>query len=105
MKYRLNKAETVPVTINYLPVTKTIRGRAIVTWDNYIRLAPDKVYESDDTAMIDYLRNHKTKARYTSQLESVLKANNVPYEVEMCKSCGGKIKKISYNTVEVYDAE
>lgn len=105
MKYRLNKAEAVPVQLNFVPVTKTVNGKAIVTYRNYLRLVPGKEYESDDTAMLEWLKAYKRKEKYSPQLESALKANDVPYEVEMCRSCGGKVKKITYHMVEVYDAE
>lgn len=105
MKYRLNKAESVPVQLNFVPVTKTVNGKAIVTYRNYLRLAPGKEYESDDTAMLEWLRAYKRKERYSAQLENALKANNVPYEIELCRSCGGKVRKIIYHVVEVNDAE
>lgn len=104
-KYRLNKAEDVQVTINNVAKTKTINGKAIVTYANYIRLAPNKVYETDDEAMLNFFRNYKRKVRYTSHLERVLKENGVPYSIEYCRTCGGKVKKISYAVVEVMDNE
>lgn len=103
MKYRLNKAETNTATINNVAVTKVINGKSIVTYSNYIRLAPNKVYESDDEAMLEFFRNYKRLVRYNASIEKALKDNGVPYEIEYCKSCGGRIKKISYQLVEVYD--
>lgn len=102
-KYKLNKAENVQVTINNVAVTKVIGGRSVVTYSNYIRLVPDKVYETDDEAMLNFFRNYKRKVRYNSHLEEVLKANGVPYEIERCRSCGGVVKKISYRVVEVME--
>lgn len=104
-EYRLNKAEKVPVTINNLPKTKVINGREVVTYSNYIRLAPNKVYKTDDDAMLTFFRNYQRKVRYTAEIERALEQNNVPYEVEYCKSCGGRVKKISYRVVEVLDNE
>ena len=104
-KYKLNNAENVQVTINNVAKTKTIGGRSVVTYSNYIRLDPNKVYETDDEAMLNFFRSYRRKVRYTSHLEEVLKANDVPYEIEYCRSCGGKIKKISYQVVEVMDNE
>lgn len=104
MKYRLNSAEKVAVTLYYVPQTKKVNGRNIVTYPpNYMKLVPGEVYETDDEAMLEYFRNHRQKIRHTSAIEETLKANNVPYEIEMCKSCGGRVKKISYQLVEVYD--
>ena len=102
-QYRLNKAERVQVTINNVAKTKIINGKAIVTYNNYIRLAPNKVYETDDEAMLNFFRSYKRKVRYNADLEANLKANGVPYEVERCKSCGGVVKKISYKVVEVME--
>ena len=104
-EYRLNKAEKVSVTINNVAKTKVINGKSIVTYSNYIRLAPNTVYKTDDDAMLNFFRNYKRKVRYTADIERALKQNNVPYEIEFCRSCGGKIKKISYRVVEVLDNE
>lgn len=104
-EYRLNKAEKVSVTINNVAKTKIINGKSIVTYSNYIRLAPNTVYKTDDEAMLNFFRAYKRKVRYTAEIERALKENGVPYEIEMCRSCGGKIKKISYRVVEVLDNE
>lgn len=104
-EYRLNKAEKVSITINNVAKTKVINGKSIVTYSNYIRLAPNTVYKTDDEAMLNFFRAYKRKVRYTAEIERALKENNVPYEIEMCRSCGGKIKKISYRVVEVLDNE
>ena len=100
-KYWLNKAEKVDVTINNVASTRKIGKQEVVTYSNYIRLVPGKVYESDDTAMLNFFKNYIRKVRYTAEIERALKENDVPYEVEMCRSCGGKIKKIKYQLVEV----
>lgn len=100
-KYRLNKAEKVVTTINNVARTKMMNGKAIVTYSNYIRLAPNTTYETDDEAMINFFKGYTRKVRYNAELEKALKGNDVPYEVEYCKSCGGKVKKISYHPVEV----
>lgn len=102
-QYRLNKAENVQVTINNVAKTKEIRGKTIVTYSNYIRLVPNKVYETDDEAMLEFFRQYKRKVRYNAHLEEVLRANGVPYTIERCRSCGGTVKKISYQVVEVME--
>ena len=103
MKYRLNKAETSPITIYNVAKTKKVNGRSIVTYSNYIRLIPNEEYETDDEAMIDFFKDYRRKVKYSSALAKTLEVNNVPYETEMCRSCGGRVKKISYQIVEVYD--
>ena len=100
-KYKLNDAEKVRVLINNVAKTKKINGRDVVTYSNYINLVPGVVYETDDEAMLNFFRNYKRKVRYNAELEQALKQNNVPYDIEFCKSCGGKVKKISYRPVEV----
>lgn len=102
-KYRLNKAEKVAVTINNVAKTKVINGRNIVTYSNFIKLVPGKVYETDDEAMLNFFRNYKRKVRYNSELERALKQNDVPYELEWCRVCSGKVQKISYRVVEVME--
>lgn len=104
-KYRLNKAEKVSVTVNNVAKTKNYNGKPIVTYSNYIRLAPNTVYETDDEAMLNFFRQYKQKVRYTAEIERALKENNVPYDIEYCRSCGGKIKKISYHPIEVIENE
>lgn len=102
-QYKLNNAEKVQVTINNIAKTKIINGKPIVTYNNYIRLAPNKVYETDDEAMLNFFRQYKRKVRYNADLENALKAHGVPYEIEWCKVCSGRVKKISYRVVEVME--
>lgn len=102
-KYKLNSAEKVANTINNVAHTKIVNGREIVMYSGYIRLIPGEVYQTDDTAMISFFKNYKRKVRHTAGIEEALKSANVPYEIEYCRSCGGKVKKISYKVVEVFD--
>ena len=103
MKYRLNKAETVPVRLCNVAATRNINGRTIVTYTNSIKLSPNEVYETEDEAMIEWFRKHRRKVRYSRSLENALKDANVPYSIELCQSCGGKVQKISYQMVEVME--
>ena len=100
-KYKLNDAEKVRVLINNVAKTKKVNGREIVTYSNYINLVPGVVYETDDEAMLNFFRNYKRKVRYNAEIERALKEHKVPYDIEFCRSCGGKVKKISYKPVEV----
>lgn len=102
-KYRLNKAENVPVTIYNVPKTKIIGGKAIAVNEGYIRLSPDVVYETDDKAMLNFFRTNSKLVMYSEQTESILKKFGVPYEIEYCKVCSGRVKKIRYKQVEVLD--
>lgn len=103
MRYRLNSAEKVPVTINNVAATKVVNGRQIVSYTNYIRLVPGKTYETDDEATLSFFRSYRRKVRYTESLERELRSNSVTFDVELCRSCGGKVKKINYQVVEVLD--
>jgi len=103
MKYRLNKAEKVPVTLYNVAKTREYNGKPIVTYRNQHRFVPGEVYETDDEAMLEWFRTYKRKVRYNSDLAKTLTEAGVPFELEMCRSCGGKVKKISYQIIEVYD--
>lgn len=103
MKYRLNEAETVSITLYQVAKTKVINGKEIVTYNNFLPLSPGKVYESDDKAMLNWLKAYKRRVRHTPQLEQALKSHDVPYELEVCSGCGGKVRKISYHVVEVFE--
>lgn len=98
-QYRLNVAETVPVTLYMIPITHGNR----VTYNNYLRLEPGKVYETDDAATIQYLKEKVQKVKHTQAIENALKDNNIEYEVEYCRSCGGRVRKIKYHLIEVIE--
>lgn len=100
-KYRLNSAETLPNIINNVAVTKTYNGKSIVTYSNHIRLSPGTEYETDDPAMIAFFKSYRRKVKHTNELEQTLRSNNVPYDIEFCRSCGGRAKKINYQVVIV----
>lgn len=103
MKYRLSKAYTATHTIYNVAKTKTVGGRDIITYSNYMKLVPGEEYETDDPATIEFFRTHKEKLRHNPQAEKMFVDNHIPYEVEYCKSCGGRVKKIVFHPVEVYD--
>ena len=100
-KCRLNSAETLPNTINNVAVTKKVSGKDIVTYHNYVRLAPGEVYETDDPATIEFFKSYRRKVKHTNELEATLASSGVPYDIEYCKSCGGRVKKINYQVVIV----
>lgn len=103
MKYRLNSAEKLPSTLYQVAKTRRIGGKDVVTYSNYIRLSPGEEYETDDEAMINWLRDYKRKVKYSKSVEDALSSKGVPYDIELCRSCGGRVKKIVYHPVEVYD--
>lgn len=103
MKYRLNKAEKVPVTLYNVAKTRNLNGRDVVTYTNYIRLVPGEEYETDDVALSNWLAAYRRKVKHSKSVEDALVNGGVPYNIELCRSCGGRVRKIIYNPVEVYD--
>lgn len=101
MQYRLIEIEKIPVTLRMFP--KTTNGRT--SYNHYQRLEPGKTYETDDPAQMAYLKAHTEKVRYNAALETALKGAGIEYNVEMCKSCGGRVKKIEYHNIEVIEDE
>ena len=102
-QYRLIPAITVPTILRPLAVTVQYGNRDVVKHDGFIRLEPGKLYETADEVLLNSLRNYTFSSRFNQTLENELKANDVPYEIERCRSCGGKIKKIKYHPVEVIE--
>ena len=82
-QYRLNVAETVPVTLYMMPITR--QGK--VTYNNYLRLLKEKTQT----------------VKYKESIENALKDANIDYEIEFCRSCGGRVKKIKYHLIEVIE--
>ena len=99
--YKLIDAVRVPLVLN---VATNVRGG--IRYGS-MRLEPNTVYEMprNNPALDKSLRNYKARKRYTPELEDSLKQVGAKYEVILCKSCGGRVKKIEYNPVEVFDEE
>lgn len=98
-QYKLIDAISIPMTLN----VATTQGK--ITRYGHIRLEPGKLYElpTDDVALVNSLRNAKTKKRYTPELEDLLAKTGADYQVVMCKACGGKVRKLEYHVVEVIE--
>ena len=101
MKYRLISIQKTPVTLYMFP--KTVGNR--VSYSHYMRLFPNEIYETSDDAQIEFLKTHKDKVKYSEALEYALKESGVPYNVIVCKTCGGRVKKIEYSNIEVLENE
>lgn len=70
----------------------------------HVQLTPGKKYElGDDEVFINSLRSVTTQKSYSKELVSILESYGVPYEEKFCRTCGGKVKKIAYNVVEVVE--
>lgn len=75
-----------------------------ITKYSYITLDPGVEYElPNDELFESSVRGAKFKKFYNRDMEEKLKSNNVPYKIEMCKSCGGRVKKLVYNPLEVIE--
>lgn len=97
MKYRLNEVVTSPTTF-YLQRTAD-SGRT--KWGS-VRLDPGKLYETDDPVFLQSLAvKGYVKVPYNEKLEQKLTELGKEFEVELCKSCGGRVKKIHYHAIEV----
>lgn len=85
-------------------VTETLaNGRIRYT---YITILPGEKKSlaekgSDDKFVTSLLKNSVVQKNYTPQLEELLKSANVDYTIDFCKTCGGKVKKLSYSVIEV----
>lgn len=97
MKYKLSDVVTSPTTL-YLQKTG---DRGLRRWGS-MRLDPGKIYETDDEILIESLSAKKSVlVPYNPKLEERLKELGKEYSVELCKACGGRVKKIRYDAVEI----
>lgn len=97
--YKLVDVIDVPLTLNVATLSNGY------TKYGHIRLNPGKVYElpENDPPLVNSLKKAKLKKNYTPELERALSDANVPYEVKVCQSCGGRVKKIEYPAVEIME--
>lgn len=95
--YRLIDAITAPVTVR---VWSNADGR---NRPARLTLSPGKTYvlPENDPLLVQELKGLKAKVKHTPELEESLKACNAEYKVEVCKTCGGRLKKIIYKMLEV----
>ena len=68
----------------------------------YVTISPKKHYKllSDDM-MAQISDKFTEKRKYSESLEKTLKDAGMPYEIVKCKTCGGRVRKLEYKTVEV----
>lgn len=68
----------------------------------YVTIKPNKHYKLlDDELMARISEQFKEKRKYSESLEKTLKDAGMDYKVVKCRSCGGRVKKLEYKTVEV----
>ncbi len=63
-----------------------------------------KVYETEDQVLAKFLKEKTLEEVYSTGKESELKAHDIPYTIKTCRSCGGRVKKIVYHPVEVWES-
>lgn len=96
--YRLSKAIDVPITIM---VYSHPEGKSGVYGRLYLTPGVTHVLPDDDPAFVNSVKTAITKKRYDEKIENRLKELGVPYEINLCKTCGGRKRFIEYHTVEV----
>lgn len=71
-----------------------------------IRLELGKTYElPDDPYFEESLANKYTEVKYAPKTEEYLKEQGVDYEIILCKSCGGKVKKLKIRTAFIEEVD
>lgn len=95
--YKLIDAITESVSLN-LPYMKD--GVKVY---KFYTLRPGRQYEEhiDDEVFMNALKEANKRVMYSPEREEALKKCGAKYEVKVCKSCGGKVKKIDIWLVEV----
>ncbi|MBL1227995.1 hypothetical protein IW492_01965 [Enterococcus sp. BWB1-3] len=70
----------------------------------HVTLFPAQSYElEEDPLFIQSLKNAEIKRKYSKTLVNELDALGISYKESSCKSCGGKVKQISYKVVEIVE--
>ncbi len=86
-------------------LVKSPQTKLIQTTDKayqYVTLKPNKHYKLLSDEMMEQIsEKFKEKVKYSDSLERTLKDAGMEYEVVKCRTCGGRVKKLEYKTVEV----
>nr|WP_216682564.1 hypothetical protein [Enterococcus innesii] len=99
--YNLIKAITTSQQVRVAKTSENQNRSKIVY--GVMRLEPGEVYElEDDPIFLDSLEKLRVSKRYSESLEKELTAAGVDFKVDQCRSCGGRVKKLIYNIVEVH---
>ncbi|MEI5994015.1 hypothetical protein [Candidatus Enterococcus mansonii] len=88
-------------TITTLNVASQKNGATVY---NHVRLKPGECHEvGNDQVFIRSLQNMQVERPYSLELVNELSSLGVKYTEKICKSCGGRIKKVSYSVIEFID--
>ena len=86
-------------------LVKSPQTKLIQTTDRayqYVTLKPGKHYKLLSYEMMEQISDKfKEKVKYSDSLEKTLKDAGMEYEVVKCRTCGGRVRKLEYKTVEV----
>ncbi len=68
----------------------------------YVTIKPNKHYRLlSDEMMAQISAQFTEKRKYSDALKHTLDAAGIEYKIVKCRSCGGRVKKLEYKTVEV----
>lgn len=102
-QYKLIDAISVATMLRPLSMTVQYGAKKIVKHDGFMTLVPKELYQTDDPVLTESLKAFTFDQRYNKTLEDALKAAGAEYQIEHCRSCGGRIRKIKYHPVEVIE--
>lgn len=98
--FKLVDIVETPQTIN---VAEKRNG---ITSYGHVRMKPgEKYFMKEDELFQRSISNAEVKKRYSSSLEGLLKESGISYRIDYCKTCGGSVKHIYYNIIEVITVE
>lgn len=99
VKVKLIDAITEPKGFN-LPV-KNERGQTVY---RHVTLEPGVTYIAPDETFLEAIKARGlSEIRHSDSFEKALKEAGIPYEIKVCKSCGGGLKKIKVQIIEVIE--
>lgn len=86
-------------------LVKSPQRKLIQTTDKkyeYVTLKPGKHYKLlSEEMMAQITEKFKEKRKYSAELKKTLADAGIDFEEVVCKTCGGRVKKLEYKTVEV----
>lgn len=101
--FHLIDAIDTPTSIDIAEKTQGyLRYRHIKLYPHTDYSLDEKEIYGDETA-IRSLKEAVYRKPYSKALEDKLKLYNISYEIDYCKACGGRVKKLVYHPVEVIE--
>lgn len=70
----------------------------------FVLVVPGKRYAlGTDPTLLSTLKAFSIESKYSPELVEQLKASGIEYDEHVCKSCGGRVKKLSYSPLEIVE--